>query len=102
MAVDSINPPNSGNGVTNSWITPEAPTQASPSGFQRVMDTLVSMVGGAGGLLGSSATGSSETSMLLSQQMALQMEMQRFSMASNIERTRHEMNMTPVRNMRLG
>jgi hypothetical protein len=39
---------------------------------------------------------------LLQQQIQLQREMQIFSMQSNISRTRHETDMTAIRNMRLG
>lgn len=39
---------------------------------------------------------------LLQQQMQFQREMQINSMLSNISRTRHEIDMTAIRNMRLG
>lgn len=39
---------------------------------------------------------------LLNQQMQIQLLMQQVSMLSNISRSQHEMEMAPVRNMRLG
>jgi hypothetical protein len=39
---------------------------------------------------------------LLQKQMALQVQMQLFSAQSNISRTEHEIQMTTLRNMRLG
>jgi len=39
---------------------------------------------------------------LLNQQMQIQLMMQQVSMVSNISRSQHEMEMAPVRNMRLG
>jgi len=39
---------------------------------------------------------------LLNQQMQIQLLMQHVSMQSNILRSQHEMEMAPIRNMRLG
>lgn len=39
---------------------------------------------------------------LINQQIQIQLLMQQVSMVSNIARSQHEMEMTPVRNMRLG
>lgn len=39
---------------------------------------------------------------LLNQQIQIQLVMQKVSMASNIARSQHEMEMAPIRNMRLG
>jgi hypothetical protein len=39
---------------------------------------------------------------LLNQQMQMQLLMQQVSMSSNIMRSQHEMEMAPIRNMRLG
>lgn len=47
-------------------------------------------------------TGSSELTDLLNLQIQIQREMQVISMASNIAKSQHEMEMAPVRNMRVG
>lgn len=39
---------------------------------------------------------------LLNQQIAIQQEMQQISMLSNIAKSHHEMEMAPIRNMRVG
>jgi hypothetical protein len=43
-----------------------------------------------------------EYTSLLNRQMEVQMQMQSVSMESNIERSKHEAQMTPIRNLRLG
>jgi len=52
-----------------------------------------------GGLLGS---GSSDLGNLLNMQIQIQREMQVVSMLSNVYKSQHEMEMAPVRNMRVG
>jgi hypothetical protein len=47
-------------------------------------------------------TGSAELTDLLNMQIQIQREMQAISMASNIIKSRHEMEMAPTRNMRVG
>lgn len=47
-------------------------------------------------------TGSSDLGNLLNMQIQIQREMQVISMASNIAKSQHEMEMAPVRNMRVG
>jgi hypothetical protein len=56
--------------------------------------------GAADVLTGAIDTSKFET--LLQQQMELQRVMQVYSMRSNISRTEHEIDMTAIRNMRLG
>jgi hypothetical protein len=52
-----------------------------------------------GTLLGS---GSSDLAGLINMQIQIQREMQMVSMISNIAKSQHEMEMAPVRNMRVG
>ena len=52
-----------------------------------------------GGLLGS---GSADLGNLLNMQIQIQREMQVVSMLSNVYKSQHEMEMAPVRNMRVG
>lgn len=56
-------------------------------------------MGAVGTLLG---TGGSELTDLLNMQIQIQREMQVISMASNIAKSQHEMEMAPTRNMRVG
>jgi len=52
-----------------------------------------------GTLIGS---GSGDLTQLLNLQIQIQREMQQVSMISNIAKSQHEMEMAPVRNMRVG
>ena len=56
------------------------------------MDAIGTLVGG----------GSSDLTNLLNMQIQIQREMQTVSMISNIAKSQHEMEMAPVRNMRVG
>jgi hypothetical protein len=59
-----------------------------------VSDAAGSLVGAAGGDLGLQA--------LIQEQIRVQLQMQVYSAQSNILRSQHETEMTPIRNMRLG
>lgn len=78
--------PRGSGGVPNLW--PVA-TQA--------LSAVGSLVGAGTGLSGSPSIAN-----LLNQQIEIQMVMQVVSMRSNIERSRHEIEMAPIRNMRVG
>ncbi len=51
---------------------------------------------------GGDAIGSQDLTGLLTMQIQIQQEMQTVSMISNVERSRHETEMAPIRNMRVG
>lgn len=59
--------------------------------------TIASSLVPGGGVLGMS-----NLTDLLNMQIQIQREMQVISMASNIEKSRHETEMAPIRNMRVG
>ncbi|MEZ4753612.1 MAG: hypothetical protein R3A13_04785 [Bdellovibrionota bacterium] len=79
------------------YIVPE-PQSTISSTFGNVLRSAASIA--------SSATGVGDLSgdiyALLDQQVAIQQEMQTVSMISNIERSKHEMKMAAIRNMRTG
>jgi len=51
---------------------------------------------------GGDAIASQDLTGLLAMQIQIQQEMQTVSMISNVERSRHETEMAPIRNMRVG
>jgi hypothetical protein len=53
-------------------------------------------------LPGGAMLGSSDLTDLLTTQFQLQQQMQLVSMISNIQHAEHEMEMAPIRNMRIG
>jgi hypothetical protein len=59
------------------------------------------LTGTVGGVLGG-ASNDAAMSALLQTQIESQMKMQVYSMQSNVERSKHETNMAPIRNARLG
>lgn len=69
--------------------------------FNRIMDRVGSLV--AGGSLPKTAAAIVDPSYqdILSKQIELQQQMMLVSLNSNLERTRHEINMAPIRNMRI-
>lgn len=72
-------------------------------GIRSLVRTAVSSVlPGAASAGGDIGAAQGEFSALLNKQMAWQFEMQKFSAESNIEKTRHEIAMAPIRNMRVG
>ncbi len=61
------------------------------------------LTGGAGGDgFGSAGDAVDSLKGLLEQQIAIQAEMQEFTMATNIEHSKHETKMAAIRNMRVG
>lgn len=72
--------------------------------FGSVIKGVGSLVGSVtGGTLGVGAGGiPSETQALLDTQYQLQLQLQNVTMVSNTLRTEHEMEMTPLRNLKLG
>jgi hypothetical protein len=80
---------------------PPEPRSSTGNWAQVAGSTLGSVAGtaasaGLGLGLGTDLTG------LLNQQIQIQQEMQVISMQSNISRSQHEMEMAPIRNMRIG
>jgi len=77
------------------------PRSASGSWIQSATSAVSSTLAGIANV----ATGvddSMNLTSLLNQQIAIQQEMQVISMASNIAKSKHEMEMAPIRNMRVG
>ena len=63
-----------------------------------IASTATSLTGIGAGLL----SGGGDVTSLLNQQIQIQQVMQTVSMISNVERSRHETEMAPIRNMRVG
>lgn len=94
-----------------SWgvVSPGSSTLLYPPEPANTAGTWLRAAGAAVSTVGSGAadvlTGAIDTSkfeILLQQQIELQRVMQIYSMRSNISRTEHEIDMTAIRNMRLG
>ena len=81
-----------------SYYMPE-PSSTGVGVFADVVGAVSNIAGEVGGV-SLNATGSFAD--LIQAQIQAQMEMQTTSMVSNIERSKHETKMTPVRNIRLG
>jgi hypothetical protein len=69
-------------------------------GFKNALSTALGIATQAVGVGGAGLT--SENAILIQEQMRQQEQMQQVSMISNIERSKHEMAMTPIRNIRIG
>ena len=78
------------------YIMPE-PKSSISNTFGSVLRSAASVASTATGLGGVG----SEIYTLLDQQVEIQREMQTITMLSNIERSKHEMKMGPIRNMRI-
>ena len=63
-----------------------------------IASTATSLTGIGSGLV----LGGGDITSLLNQQIQIQQVMQTVSMVSNVERSRHETEMAPIRNMRVG
>jgi hypothetical protein len=97
--LNPVNLPNSATGaVPPSYYLPE-PSTTGVGVFADVVGAVRSIAGEVGGV-SLNPTGSFAD--LIQAQLQAQMEMQTTSMVSNIERSKHETKMTPVRNIRLG
>lgn len=97
--LNPINLPNGSSGAaSSSYYLPE-PSSTGVGVFSDVVGAVQSIAGEVGGV-SLNATGSFAE--LIQAQLQAQMEMQTTSMVSNIERSKHETKMTPVRNIRLG
>ena len=81
----------------------EYPPEPSSTGIGTFQDVLQTAGSYAGSLI-SSASGVDIGGFqdLIALQLQAQMEMQQVSMISNVEKSRHETRMTPVRNIRVG
>lgn len=84
--------------VPPSYYLPE-PSSTGVGVFADVVGAVQSIAGGVGGV---SLNPTGSFAGLIQAQIQAQMEMQTTSMVSNIERSKHETKMTPVRNIRLG
>lgn len=82
-----------------------------PEPRSRISASFGSVLSGIGRLVGGAASGvarfsgaelPSELTDLINQQMSLQIQMQQVSMISNIEKSKHETRMAPIRNIRVG
>lgn len=81
------------------------PSTTGMGAFQDVLQTASGYTSGAlstisGGAITAVDIGGFQQ--LLSMQMQAQMEMQQVSLLSNVEKSRHETKMTPIRNIRVG
>ena len=79
------------------YIMPE-PKSSISNTFGGVLRSAASVASTATGIAGGVG---SEIYTLLDQQVEIQREMQTITMLSNIERSKHEMKMGPIRNMRI-
>jgi hypothetical protein len=75
-----------------------------PRGGQGAWSALSNVVSTAGSLLGGTSVfgNPADITGLLNKQIEIQMVMQLVSMESNIARSKHETEMAPIRNMRIG
>ena len=89
----------SANNSTLLRVAPE-PRNSLGSWMQSVASAGLSVASSA--VPGLSAVGGSEMQDLLNMQIQVQREMQIVSMFSNVERSKHETEMAPIRNMRVG
>jgi hypothetical protein len=96
----AIKPVLTGLGLTlgGSLLTRALP-EPRPSMVTLGADMLNSGMDAVGGVM---AGGASELTELLNVQLQIQREMQVVSMTSNVLKSQHEMEMAPVRNMRVG
>lgn len=78
------------------------PPEPSSSGMGLLNDIVGIARTVAGGIGGVPLEASGSFAELIQAQIQSQMEMQTTSMVSNIERSKHESKMTPIRNIRLG
>lgn len=77
--------------------------EPSTTGYGAFGDVLQAASGIAGTAISAmSGVDISGFQQLLAAQMQAQMEMQQVSMISNVEKSRHESKMTPIRNIRVG
>lgn len=80
-----------------------APEPRSSFGsWAQVAGSTVGSVAGAAAGAGLGLGLGTDLTSLLNQQIQIQQEMQVISMQSNISRSQHEMEMAPIRNMRIG
>lgn len=105
MALSQITP-NGVAAVPNSAeeYLPE-PSTTGMGTFQDVLQTAGTVASGALSAVSLSAVSGADIGgfqQLISLQMQAQMEMQQVSMLSNVEKSRHETKMTPIRNIRVG
>lgn len=90
--------------VGNSPLLRSAPEPRSSFGSwaqtagTAIASTATSLSGIGAGFL----SGGGDISSLLNQQIQIQQVMQTVSMISNVERSKHETEMAPIRNMRVG
>lgn len=76
--------------------------QNSAGTWLQATGSALSAVGGTALMAVQGVTTDLSLQSLLQQQIQIQQQMQIYSAQSNISRTEHEMEMTPIRNMRLG
>ncbi|MCB0317391.1 MAG: hypothetical protein KDD56_01445 [Bdellovibrionales bacterium] len=93
MSVSNVN---NNSSSTFEYIVPE-PESSISNTFGDVLRSAASVASTATGIGGVGA----EIYTLLDQQIEVQREMQTITMLSNIERSKHEMKMGPIRNMRI-
>ena len=74
------------------------------SGVSAVFSSVLDGVGGAiGGVAGGAMGGiNGEFATMINEQIKWQMQMQRVSMLSNVEKSKHETQMAAIRNIRAG
>ena len=82
----------------NARYVPE-PSTTGTGLFADVVKKATDFAGNLAGLQSGLSVGSFEQ--LIAEQLQVQLEMQQVSMISNIERSRHETKMTPLRNLRV-
>lgn len=77
------------------------PAVTGVGAFRDVVDAVTNVAGSVGtGLLAGAGVGGFESLIML--QLQAQEQMQTTSMVSNIEKSKHETSMSPIRNIRVG
>ena len=101
MSIDSISETPTIKGDIVDRFQPEPKISSGGSGF---LNTAMQLLGNGLGSVASDGLGmiSGENAALIQLQLETQREMMYTSMVSNIEKSRHETQMAPVRNIRVG
>ena len=96
--LDQVTPQVQSGSVLDSAASYAPEPSSTGIGFSDVVDTVKSIAGEIGGVP-LQATGSFEQ--LIQAQIQAQLEMQTTSMISNLEKSKHETKMAPIRNIRV-
>ena len=90
------------NALAAKTYQPEAAASGS-SIFKQLMQGATNVLSAAGGVAGQYISNMATTNNeLIMMQIQMQQEMQKTSMISNIEKSKHETKMAPIRNIKVG